>query len=89
MERREINIAHGERTERERERAVIRPGSGDVIVNYHPLIHLQHTPTHTQTQTHTVDLRWRAQSHIHHHTVATQDKREQKPVQIYRSFDRQ
>lgn len=53
MERREINIAHGERTERERERAVIRPGSGDVIVNYHPLIHLQHTPTHTQTQTHT------------------------------------
>lgn len=33
----EINIAYEEK------RALIRPGSGDVIVNYHSLTHLHHT----------------------------------------------
>lgn len=44
----EINIAYEEK------RALIRPGSGDVIVNYHPLTHLHYTHTHTHTpQIHT------------------------------------
>lgn len=34
--RRQINIAY------EGKRALIRPGSGDVIVNYHPLTHQHH-----------------------------------------------
>ena len=49
----EINIVCEER------RALTRPGSGDVIVNYHPLTHLHHTHTHTPTHTHT---------HTHTHT---------------------
>lgn len=40
----EINIACEEK------RALIRPGSGDVIVNYHPLTHLHHTHTHTHNR---------------------------------------
>ena len=59
--RAEINIAHEEK------RALIRPGSGDVIVNYHPLTHLHHTHTHTHTHTQTIDSQAQSAQEYRHH----------------------